>query len=320
MPRFFHPPFFRPPSGAASAAAWAQFLAALLTAADPRCQPEIHVLDSGQEIIKAGPKRWLCLWSPSGRTHEIPEDLAQKSLRHMASRRRSDSPPPAVCCNADLSDASRARFRKVIPDLELLTPRHWDAECHKFPAVADTWFRPVLPVPDALWQSAAADGKIHLRTTRLTMFNWRRPLSLQIAPRFCDPIMQVTVSPLMTVDQLLETIIHLLKMPGSKTYEEDNCVVKLSWSVKYDNQAALLDTPLFKLRIQPDRAIEVDARVLMREQHRQKENSLDVIYCADGTWQARSRADRFNTAEEKFRTLMAEACNASLLSIRNHSK
>jgi hypothetical protein len=33
----------------------------------------------------------------------------------------------------------------------------------------------------------------------------------------------------------------------------------------------------------------------------------------------RSRADRFNTAEEKFRTLMAQACDASLLSIKNHS-
>lgn len=319
MSQHFHPPFFRPPSGAASATAWAQFLAGLLTAADPLSLPEIHVLESGQELIKAGSKRWLCVWSPSGRSHEIPEDLTQKSLRRMASRRRSDSPPPAICCNADLSDASRARFRKVIPDLELLTPRHWDAECRQFPAVALNWFRPVLPVPDSLWQSAATAGEVRLRTTRLTMFNWRRPLTLHIAPRFCDPILQVTVSPLMTVDQLLETIIHLLKMPGSKTFEEDNCVVKLSWSVKYENQAALLDLPLLKLKTQPGRAIEVDARVLMREQHRQKENSLDVIYCADGTWQARSRADRFNTAEEKFRTLMAQACDASLLSIKNHS-
>jgi len=123
----------------------------------------------------------------------------------------------------------------------------------------------------------------------------------------------------MTVDQLLETIIHLLKMPGSKTFEEDNCVVKLSWSVGYKNQAALLDLPLLKLKTQPGREIEVDARVLMRAQHRQKENSLDVIFCADGTSQACSRADRFNTAEEKFPTLMAKACDASLLSIKNRS-
>jgi len=57
MSQHCHPPFFRPPSGAASATAWAEFLAALLTAADPLSLPEIHVLESGQELIKAGSKR-----------------------------------------------------------------------------------------------------------------------------------------------------------------------------------------------------------------------------------------------------------------------
>ena len=50
----------------------------------------------------------------------------------------------------------------------------------------------------------------------------------------------------------------------------------------------------------------------MRELHRQKENSLDVIYCADGTWQARSRSERFDSAEMKFRTLMTNACSHAL--------
>ncbi|MCE2797523.1 MAG: hypothetical protein LW816_19535 [Planctomyces sp.] len=311
-----HPPFFRPPTGDPSAAAWAQFVTALLTAAEPAGNPELHLLDSGQELIKVGNRRLLCVWSPTGRTQEVPEDLTQKSLRHMASRRRSDSPPPAICCNADLSDAQRARCRKIISDIELLTPRHWAGECRKFSTVSAPWFRPVLPVAEPLWQTAATDAKVQLRTTRLTVFNWRKPLILHIHPRFCDAILQVTVSPLMTVDQLLETLIHLLKMPGSKTFEEDNCVVKLSWSLKYNNQAALLDTPLQKLKVQPETAIEVDARVLMRDQHRQKENSHDVIYCADGTWHTRSRSDRFNTAEEKFRTLMSHACDASLRQIR----
>lgn len=89
----------------------------------------------------------------------------------MTSRRCSGSPPPAICCNADLSDASRARFRKVIPDLELLTPRHWDAEWRQFPAVTLNMFRPILPVPESLWQSAATAGNVRLRTTCLTMFN-----------------------------------------------------------------------------------------------------------------------------------------------------
>lgn len=237
----------------------------------------------------------------------------------MASRRRSDSPPTVICCNADLSDAQRARFRKVSSDIELLTPRHWASECRKFPAVSAPWFRPVLAVDEPLWKTAATDAEVQLRTTRLTVFNWRKPLLLHIHPRFCDALLQVTVSPLTTVDQLLETLIHLLKLPGSKTFEEDNCVVKLSWSLKYNNQAVLLDTPLQKLRILPETAIEVDARVLMRDQHRQKENSHDVIYCADGTWQARTRSDRFNTAEAKFRTLMAQACDASLLRIAGKS-
>lgn len=317
MSHIFHTPFFRPPAGEASASTWAQFVTVLLTAIEPGSAPEVHILDSGQELIKSGNKRLLCVWSPTGRTHEVPVDLTQKSLRHMASRRRSDSPPPAICCNADLSDAHRARFRKVSSDIELLTPRYWATECRKFPAAANPWFRPVINVTEPLWQTAASTAKVQLRTTRLTVFNWRKPLVLTIHPRFCDSLLQVTVSPLMTVDQLLETLIHLLRMPGSKVFEEDNCVVKLSWSLKYNNEPALLDTPLQKLKIQPDTAIEVDARVLMRDQHRQKEHSHDVIYCADGTWQARSRSDRFNTAEEKFRTLMSHACEASLQRIRS---
>lgn len=312
MHRILHPPYFRPPTGEPSAGTWARFVATLLALQHPEHLPEIQLLDSAQELIRIGPRRCLCVWSHTGRSAELPDDLVQKSLRHMASRRRSDSPPPALCCNADPSDTQRARYRKIISDLELLTPRHWISECARFPAASDPWFRPIIPIPDTLWQAAATAANVRLRETRLTFLNWRKAITLQIAPKFCDPILQVAVSPLTTVDQLLETLIHLFKMPGSKTFEEDNCVVKLSWSLKYADQNALLDTPLQKLRITPETAVEVDARVLMRELHRQKENSLDVIYCADGTWQARSRSERFNTAETKFRTLLTNACSHAL--------
>jgi len=221
-----------------------------------------------------------------------------------------------LCVNVDPTGAQEAKIKSALPGIEFLTPSYWLPECRRFSDAMKERFRLLVRVSEPTIVRVVNETFLSDYANRLMASLHETPLKLRVFSNRRKQVFHVPASRDMTVDDLLEVLMRLFRLPDSKSYSEDGCSLSLSYSLVVENKYVSLEQRLGDLGLTDESVVTLwKTMVFSDEQGETQEIVVELITIESLRLRSRPQGERFADAERKFTAEINEAFDKAILRI-----
>lgn len=185
-----------------------------------------------------------------------------------------------LCTNVNLTGKQEQRIRAILPTIEFHSLTFWRALCKKFPSASDARCRQLVPVPKYAVVHAIDAAYLESYAQRLQNHLDTKTTTLLVYSNRQKQIFKVPVSLKFTVDDVLNILIEVFKLPGPANKNDIGINVSLSYSLIIEDKVVPLTKKLTELSHLLDKQPLVTfwKTIIWEDQQGQfKENSMEFI-------------------------------------------
>jgi hypothetical protein len=256
MEYHLYPPFFVVDPQPAFDQAWEAFCCELLNLENRtnnirrRLPPDL-----GCDLIWEAKKTvYQCKVVESGRSSVLSLDKVKKSIETAKNNKaKLGWRKYILCTNVDLTGSQEEKIKKMLPDIEFLTPSNcWIALCKKFPSAANSRCRQLAPIPQRAVVRAIDEIYLQDYAQELQKLLSTTPFTLLVYSNLRNDIIELPVSLEFSVDTILRILMRAFKLPNPRKYEDINIKVSLSYSLVINDKRVPLSEKLSNLSLPLD--------------------------------------------------------------------
>jgi hypothetical protein len=323
MEYHLYPPFFEIAPQSSFDEAWEAFCADVLNLSKNtreirrRTPPDLGVdlLWPTQRVA------YQCKAILYGKAGDLPVPKIISSIKRALEKKKDVGWEKYVLCvNVDPTGPQEAKIKAALPEIEFLTPSFWLPECRRFSDAMKERFRLLVRVAESTIERAVDETFLNDYASRLRVSLKETPLTLRVFSNRRKEVFHVPASRNMTVDDFLEVLMRLFRLPGSKSYSEDGCSVSLSYALVVDDKKTSLDQRLGDVGLKDESVVTLWKTMVFRDaQGETQERVIEMITMDSLRRRSRTKGERFADAEEKFTAAMNEAFDKAIQRIESGS-
>lgn len=316
MEYHLYPPFFEIAPESSFDEAWEAFCADILNLSNNTREIRRRTPpDLGVDLLWPTKRvAYQCKSVLHGKAGDLPVSKIISSIERALEKKQDIGWEKYVLCvNVAPTGTQEAKIKSALPEIEFLTPSFWLPECRRFSDAMKERFRLLVRVSDPAIERAVNETFLNEYAAGLKASLTKTPLTLRVVSNRRKQVFDVLASREMTVNDFLEVLMRLFRLPNSKSYSEDACSLSLRYSLVVDNKKTSLEQRLGDLGLTDESVVTLWKTMVFRDdQGETRENVMEMITIDSLRRRSRTKAERFANAEMKFTAAINEAFDKAI--------